>query len=200
MTTLGDKVLGLHRALDDHGIPHAIGGAIALAYGVNQARATTDVDLNVFLSTDHVDEILEAMPAGVRVRAADAKALRRDGQVRLRWGDNPVDLFLSTVAFHDAAATRIREVPFEKSTIAVLSPTDLTVCKALYGRPKDWVDIEAMRDAGSIDAPEALRWVEKMLGADHPNSERLREIVTSPPVPPDDVDRLPHALRPRNGR
>ena len=200
MTTLGDKVLALHRALADHGIPHALGGAIALAYGVNQARATTDVDLNIFLSTDHADEVLGAMPPGVRVRSSDSTALRRDGQVRLRWDDNPVDLFLSTVAFHDVAATRIRDVPFEKSTIPVLSPTDLTVCKALYGRGRDWVDIEAMRDAGTIDAPEALRWVAQMLGSDHPHYQRLRDVVSAPPVPPDEVDRLPHALRPRGQR
>lgn len=200
MTTLGDKVLALHEALAEHGIPHALGGAIALAYGVNQARATTDVDLNIFLSTDHVDEILRSMPPGVRVRAADATNLRRDGQVRLRWGDNPVDLFLSTVVFHDAAAGRVREVPFEKSAIPVLSPTDLTVCKALYGRGKDWVDIESMRDAGTIDAPEALRWVEEMLGSHHPHYGQLREILCSPPVPPDEVDRLPHALRPQDQR
>lgn len=200
MTTLGDKVLALHQALADHGIPHAVGGAIALAYGVNQARATTDVDLNIFLSTDHVAEVLEALPPGVRVRTTDAAALRRHGQVRLRWGDNPVDLFLSTVAFHDVAATRIHEVPFEKSTIPVLSPTDLAVCKALYGRGKDWVDIEAMRDAGSIDADEALRWVELMVGSDHSHYQRLRDILSAPPVPPDEIDRLPPALRPRKQR
>jgi hypothetical protein len=197
VTTLGDKVLALHVALAEHGIPHAIGGAIALAYGVNQARATTDVDVNIFLSTDHVDEVLEALPSGVRVRPQDSAAVRRDGQVRLRWGDNPVDLFFATVTFHDVAATRTHEVPFETGAIPVLSPTDLTVCKALYGRSKDWVDIEAMRDAGTVDAPEALQWVERMLGSDHPNYLQLRGILTASPVPPEDLDRLPPELRPR---
>jgi hypothetical protein len=74
------------------------------------------------------------------------------------------------------------------------------VCKALYGRGKDWVDIEAMRDAGSIDADEALRWVELMVGSDHSQYQRLRDILSAPPVPPDEVDRLPPALRPRKQR
>jgi len=197
VTLLGEKVLALHRGLADHGIPHAIGGAIALAYAVNQARATHDVDINVFVSTEHVDGVLAALPPGVRVRPKDAEMLRRDGQARLRWDDNPVDLFFSTVEFHDIAATRTRMVPFEDDRIPILSATDLTVCKALYGRTKDWVDIEAMRDAGSVSALEALRWVEQMLGQEHPHFRRLREILAAPPVPADDIDRLPPAMRPR---
>ena len=155
MTLLGDKVLALHRELQRHGIPHAMGGAIALAYAVGEARATHDVDVNVFVSTDRAREVLQSLPTGVRVRPEDIEAASNDGQVRLRWDDNPVDLFFSTVDFHDVAATRIREVPFERGSIPVLSATDLVVCKALYGRGKDWVDIEAMRDAGTVDVPEA---------------------------------------------
>lgn len=197
MTHLGDKVLALHRGLAAGGVPHAMGGAIALAYAVRQARATHDIDVNVFIPTDDVERVLEALPDGVRVRPGDPEAARRDGQVRLHWGDNPVDLFFSTVDFHDVAAMRTREVPFERGTVPVLSATDLAVCKALYGRGRDWVDIEAMRDAGSVDGAEALRWVAAMLGPDHPHYRRLYQIVTSPPVLPGDVDRLPPALRPR---
>lgn len=196
MTQLGGKVLALHRALAARGIPHAVGGAIALAYAVDEARATHDVDINVFVSTDRAEEVLEALPAGVRVRAQDRETLSRDGQVRLRWAENPVDLFLSTVAFHDTAATRTRTVPFERGSIPILSATDLTVCKALYGRGKDWVDIEAMRDARSVDSDEALRWVADMLGADHPHYRRLLEILKTPPAEPDEHQQIPPALRP----
>lgn len=196
MTLLGDKVLALHRELAAHGVPHAMGGAIALAYAVGQARATHDVDVNVFVSTEQVDSVLQALPSGVRVRPEDVEAVCRDGQVRLRWGDNPVDLFFSTVDLHDVAATRTRDVPFEGGSIPILSATDLTVCKSMYGRGKDWVDIEAMRDAGTVDAPEALHWVAEMLGRDHPHYRRLYEIMTAPPASSDDADRLPPALRP----
>lgn len=197
MTLLGDKVLSLHRALQQHGIPHAMGGAIALAYAVGEARATHDVDVNVFVSTDRAREVLESLPAGVRVRPGDLEAAINDGQVRLRWGDNPVDLFFSTVDFHDVAATRIRDVPFERASIPVLSATDLAVCKALYGRGKDWVDIEAMRDARTVDVPEALRLVEELIGRDHPHYLRLYELLSTPATATSDGDRLPPAMRPR---
>jgi hypothetical protein len=196
VTSLGEKVLMLHLCLEQRGIPHAMGGAIALAYAVEQARATNDVDINVFVSREYVDDVLAALPQGVRVRPTDADVLRRDGQARLRWDDNPIDLFLSTVPLHDAAATRTRSVPFERGTIPVLAPTDLAVCKSLYGRGKDWVDIESMRDAGTIDVPEALRWVEEMLGRDHPNFTRLHEILTAAPRSPADGDPFPPAMRP----
>jgi len=195
LTILGEKLLALHRGLDAHGIPHAIGGAIALAYAVNQARATHDIDINVFVSPDQADRVLQALPAGVRVRPADLDVLRRDGQARLWWDDTPVDLFLSTVELHDVAAGRTRVVPFENDTLPVLSATDLAVCKAMYGRTKDWADIEAMRDAASVDAPEALRWINKMLTPEHPNYQRLTDILSSPPTS-DEGDRLPEAMRP----
>ncbi|HEX5265306.1 MAG TPA: hypothetical protein VFW24_00900 [Acidimicrobiales bacterium] len=198
MTILGDKLLALHRALDDHGIPHAIGGAIALAYAVNQARATHDIDINVFVRPDQADRVLQALPAGVRVRPTDLDVLRRDGQARLWWDDTPVDLFLSTVELHDVAAGRTRSVPFEEGSLPILSPTDLAVCKAMYGRTKDWADIEAMRDAATVDAADALRWVAGMLTPEHPNYQRLNEILSSPPTS-DEGDRLPEAMRPARG-
>ncbi len=199
MTHLGEKVMALHQALARQGVPHAVGGAIALAYAVDEARATHDVDINVFLPTARADEVLGALPDGVRVRPQDLETVRRDGQVRLWWDDNPVDLFFSTVAFHDTAATRTRTVPFERGSIPILSATDLAVCKAMYGRGKDWVDIEAMRDARSLDPGEALHWTADMLGQDHPHYRRLHEILTTPPMAVED-DRLPPALRPRPRR
>jgi hypothetical protein len=36
----------------------------------------------------------------------------------------------------------------------------------MFDRPRDWVDIEAMVEAGSIDIDEAERWVLEMVGED----------------------------------
>jgi hypothetical protein len=199
VTALGEKVVSLHRALAKHRIPHAIGGAIALAYAVNEARATHDVDMNVFVSTERVEEVLGCLPEEIEVRPRDVEALRRDGQVRLRWGDNPVDLFLSTTGLHDAAATRTRMVPFERTSIPILSATDLAVCKAVYGRGKDWVDIESMRDAGAIDSGEALEWVARILGPGHRHYRQLFAILGAPPAPRDGTDLPPPPLRAQRG-
>ena len=50
MSALGDQLLAVHDGLDAAGIPHAIGGAIALGYCVLEPRGTRDVDVNVFVA------------------------------------------------------------------------------------------------------------------------------------------------------
>ena len=89
-----------------------------------------------------------------------ADAVRRDGEVRAMWDATPLDLFFSYDAFHDAAGAARQPVPFGDETISILAAEHLAVCKAIFDRPKDWVDIDAMLAAGSeIDAAEVLRWV-----------------------------------------
>jgi len=197
VSELGAKILALHHALEEAETPHALGGAISLAYAVEEARATHDIDVNVFVPAELAGRVLDSLPTGVVVRPQDCQAAARDGQVRLWWDETPVDLFFNTVEFHDVAAERTQMVPFEGDRIPVLSGTDLTVCKALFGRSKDWVDIESMRDAGSIDVAEAIRWTTAMVGADHPNAVRLAELLGAGPDEPSEGDRLPPALRPR---
>lgn len=144
--------------------------------------------------------MLAGLPSGVTVTNDRRARLRRDGQVRLWWEDVPVDLFFSTVEFHTAAATRVRVVPFGDRRIPVLSATDLAVCKCLFGRPKDWLDIAAMRDAGTIDPVEALTWVERMAGADSEGYRRLDAILRAAPSPSSDRDELPPSLQRRRDR
>ncbi len=49
MTTLVEKVVALSDALTTAGVPHAFGGAIALAYCTEDPRGTRDVDVNAFV-------------------------------------------------------------------------------------------------------------------------------------------------------
>ena len=119
-------------------------------------------------------------PKGVVVGEGDRDLVQRDGQVRLWWERTPIDLFFSYHAFHEHAAARVRVVPFGDVEIPVLNCTDLAICKAMFARAKDWVDIENAAHSGSIDAVEALTWVERMLGADSPNHQRLTEVLANP--------------------
>ncbi len=50
MTTLVEKVLALSEALTAADVPHAFGGAIALAYCTEDPRGTRDVDVNASAS------------------------------------------------------------------------------------------------------------------------------------------------------
>lgn len=172
MIGLADRMLAVHDALDAGGFPHAIGGAIALGYCVLEARATQDVDVNVFVSPSRTREVFEVLPREVQRGGDRLEQAERDGQVRLRWGITPIDLFFSVLPFHDDAERNVRHVSFGDRTIPVLSCTALTVFKAMFDRPRDWVDIEAMVEAGSLDIDEAKRWVIEMAGED----ERVQKL------------------------
>jgi hypothetical protein len=173
MSELGDQLLAIHDGLDRARIPHAIGGAIALGYCTLEPRGTRDVDLNVFLGPEHAREVFAALPEGVEFSGVSLEHAEGDGQVRLRWGPTPVDLFLSVLPFHDHVAAHVRQVPFEGRTIPVLDCTALAVFKAMFARPRDWVDIEAMLEARAIDLDEAISWVGAMVGAESAEAAKL---------------------------
>lgn len=176
--SLPEKVIAIDRALSEAGISHAIGGALALAYYA-EPRATVDVDVNVFVATERWPEVRDALaPLGVDT-AAEPVALARDGQVRLWWGRNPVDLFFSYDPFHEEMKRRARRVPFGETTIPILAPEHLAVCKAMFDRPKDWIDIEQILVAGGrVDLAEIESWLRSMVGEQNPRLRRLQEIAT----------------------
>jgi hypothetical protein len=166
VSALGDQLLAVHDGLETAGIPHAIGGAIALGYCTLEPRGTRDVDVNVFIGPERARDVFATLPAGVEFSGVQLEQAERDGQVRLRWGITPIDLFLSVLPFHDHVAAHLREVPFEGRTIPILDCTALAVFKAMFDRPRDWVDIEAMVEARALDLDEARRWVVEMVGED----------------------------------
>jgi hypothetical protein len=178
MSVLADRLLAVDAALHDAAIPHAFGGAIALAYCTLEPRATRDVDVNVFVGVDRVDEVLDAMPEGVRTTSRHRDTARRDGQVRLMWQDTPIDVFFDTDDFHHEVAQETVDVPFDGSTIAILGCEALIVFKAMFNRTRDWADIEAIFQAGAVDGPHALDRLRSLLGPGDPAVVRLRALVS----------------------
>lgn len=182
---VGGKLIAIHEALDAAGIEHAFGGAIALAYAVPDPRATIDIDINIALPVDLAHRVIEALPEGVVSRAEVLERIGREGQDRLRWGDVPIDLFFPQHEFHSVVARRTISEPFRDAVIQVISPTDLTVFKALFNRRKDWADIESMLRAGVVDKVEATGWVRRIVGADHASYRSLVDLI-------DEVRPAPH--------
>lgn len=174
--SLPEKVVAIHTGLAKARVPHAIGGALALAYYA-EPRATVDVDVNLFVPTDRWPEVREALaPLGVGVDL-DRAALERDGQVRLWWGRNPVDLFFAYDEFHAAMRRAARKVPFADTTIPILSPEHLAVCKAMFDRPKDWIDIEQILVATDpLDLAEIESWLDRMTPAEDQRRTKLAEL------------------------
>jgi len=168
---LADKVVALHDALEEADIPHAIGGALALAY-YGEPRATVDVDINVFVTTEQHRAVLAAIePLGV---TGDLANLERDGQVRLHWGNNPVDLFFAYDAFHERMREWSSIVPFVETSLPILAPEHLLVCKATFNRAKDWIDIDQILvGVPDLDADEVRTWLEHLVGTDDDRWRRV---------------------------
>jgi len=183
MTSLVEKALALDEALTVAAVPHAFGGALALAFHISEPRGTRDIDLNVFVPVDDVREVLDALPGGVRWSERDREEIERNGQTRLFWDDTPVDLFFSTHPFHDHAAAHTEVVPFADREIAILGADDLAVFKAFFDRTKDWADIEAMLEVESLDVHVVLGWLVDLLGGDDHRVTRLRGLLDRKPRP-----------------
>ena len=175
--TLAERIVALHRALDEHGLPHAIGGAIALAYWTLNPRATSDIDVNVFVPVTEAERVLAALPAGVEQPAGTARRLRRDGQIRLWWEGTPVDLFLDYAPVHADAAAHREIVEFTGTQIPVLGAVELAIFKAMFDRPRDWVDIADMVAAGTLDVGAVRSALAAMVGEDDPRVARLGEVA-----------------------
>jgi hypothetical protein len=176
--TLAGRIVALDEALTT--IPHAFGGAIALAYYA-EPRATIDIDLNLFVGADGYDDVAAHLVV-LGIAAEDpmiGEHVRRDGQVRVFWDETPLDLFFAYDRFHDAAGAARQEVPFADATIPILSASHLIVCKVVFNRPKDWVDIDAMLASDApFDAAEVLRWVGRIAGDTDPRYERVAALLT----------------------
>ncbi|HUR48922.1 MAG TPA: hypothetical protein VMY88_05225 [Acidimicrobiales bacterium] len=175
--SLDAKVVSLHDALDRADIAHAFGGAIALGYYA-EPRVTVDIDVNVFVPVAGAADVAAALdPLGIPWDPP-SDALERDGQCRLRWGRNPVDLFFEYDEVHQAFAQRSRMVPFQAGTIPVLAPEHLMVCKAVFDRTKDWLDLEQMMIyVDYLEADEVRRWLAHIVGTADQRYRRADELL-----------------------
>jgi hypothetical protein len=175
--SLPEKVILIHETLDEVKVPHALGGALALAYYADP-RATIDIDINVFVGADGYRRVIKVLTAlGIESSELDWPALERDGQCRLWWGDNAVDLFFAYDPIHDEMRRQSRRVPFGNSTISILAPEHLIICKAMFDRRKDWLDIEQMLIAtDDLDVSEIEGWLVRMAGEGDRRLDRLKDL------------------------
>ena len=70
-----EKVGAIHSALTEADLPHAFGGALALAWCVGDPRATIDVDINVFIAEADAALLRSALPSGVALSDSDIARL-----------------------------------------------------------------------------------------------------------------------------
>jgi hypothetical protein len=173
VSLLGDRLLAVHDALSEAGLPHAFGGAIALGYCTLEPRGTRDLDLNVFVAPERVKEVFAALPHGVTVTALNVEQAERDGQVRVWWQDTPIDIFLDVLPLHAEVARDVRHVPFSERSIPVLGCDALGLFKAMFDRTRDWADIEAMIEAKALDVQRVAARIAELEDGDSPRATRL---------------------------
>jgi hypothetical protein len=181
MTELIEMVLAIEASLGAARVPHAFGGALALAFHIEEPRATRDIDINCFVPSHHPRATFEALPSEISWNDEDVAAVERDAQVRVFWDDTPVDLFFTNHPFHEYAAANAEEAPLGNMTIPILGANELSVFKAFFNRTKDWADIEAMVDARTVDLHVVIGWIVDLLGPDDERVTRLRTLLDRPP-------------------
>lgn len=174
--TLPQKIVALHKAFEARDLPHAFGGALALAWCTRDARGTHDIDLNILVPPARIEEGLAALPGEVEITDEERRTLARDGQVRLWWGRTPVDLFFATTTFHLELIDRLRWESSGDVALPYLDCNDLAVFKAFFDREKDWFDMGEMLRAHTLEVRWVLGTLVQHLGGDDHRVERLRSL------------------------
>jgi hypothetical protein len=177
---LDEKILAIHGAFGAARIPHAFGGALALAYWATP-RATQDIDVNVFVSGEQAEAVLAALAKlGVsEPPPEERRALAARGQLRCRWEHVPIDLFFAYDPLHESCRARSLPVPFGAgATIPILSAEDLAIFKVLFDRAKDWRDLAELLFAlgPDFDASYALGWLRRILEPDDARLARFEAL------------------------
>ncbi len=164
-------------ALEQGGIPYAIGGAIALGFYA-APRATVDVDVNVFVSPEReLARALDALRGAGFTPEDDPETLsrqaREEGQFRGTVSGMRVDVFVPAIPYYAELEGRRRRVVLLGRPLSILAPHDLVVLKMMFFRRKDLADVEAvLRDQGpAFDREWVRRKLTELAGE---GDERLR--------------------------
>lgn len=176
MTSLVRKIVRINELLTTASIPHAFGGAFALAYHTREPRGTIDIDVNIFVQALEISRVADALSGVVQVNQNHVDAAQRDDQVRVMWGETPIDIFFNVTSFHDDVERHVAHVDFRGRAVPILSAVHLAVFKALFNRTKDWADIEGMVTEGSLDVARAVGLLVGVCGVADPRVERLASL------------------------
>jgi hypothetical protein len=182
------RIAAVHGRLAAADLPHAFGGALALAWCTQRARGTIDIDVNVFVPAGRAGDVLDALAGVITPSDEQRRQLLDDGQTRLWWDDTPVDVFLDTTPFHAMVGERIRWEQFGDTELPFLACRDLAVFKAFFDRTRDRADLEEMNAAGTLDVDAVVGVLVRYLGADDHRVARLLSLGSRPPAPGPTVD------------
>ena len=169
----------LTRGLESEGYVYAVGGAVALSYWA-VPRATLDIDVGVDVDTLRLPDLAAALKRiGCELDEQSVLQAGERGDFGARLGGIRIDVFLPVHALAQAALERRLQVPFGDSLLWIQSAEDLVLLKLLFGRTKDYADLERLFAAhgDTMDHGYLERWVADLFGADDERALRFRQLA-----------------------
>jgi hypothetical protein len=145
-----------------------IGGVAASLLG--RPRLTRDVDVLVSVTESRWGEFLAgAARFGLAPRNRDAIEFAHTARVLLLRHESSgvdVDVILGALPFEEEVLARISTIHVDGIPIALASPEDIVILKAVAGRPRDLGDIESVLAANpKLDYTRVRRWVREFAAA-----------------------------------
>lgn len=179
-----DLIVQVHQQLEATGIAHAFGGALSLGYAA-EPRGTKDIDVNVFVSPEHMPTVERSLSAiGFHRLEGDADAhVVPVAGVRFVHDTDPfpIDVFFSIDDRYNEIERRVTTHPFGRNdeVLPFLSAEDLCVFKLSFNRAKDWLDLaEIARAQPDLDVELIEDLVVALWGPTmYPRVARLRSLL-----------------------
>jgi predicted nucleotidyltransferase len=136
--------------LRDSGIRNVVIGGVA-ASTMGKPRLTHDIDLTAELENDAIGTFFErARNYGFLPRLAEPEAFARRSRMILlvhEASQTDIDIAMAGLPFESEAIDRAWHVKLAGIDVAVASPEDLVIMKAVAGRPTDVEDIKFVLDS-----------------------------------------------------
>lgn len=158
-----------------------IGGLAVQRWG--EPRVTRDVDLTLLCPFGHEATAADLLLSAFAPRMADAREFAFRSRVLLLWGGDGIgiDVALGSLPFEERCVRRASDWEIAPGVVLrTCSAEDLVVLKAFAGRPRDWLDLEAvlLRQRATLDWTLVFGELEPLLGlAETPEKlERLRRL------------------------
>ena len=144
-----------------------IGGLAVQRWG--EPRVTRDVDLTLLCPFGHEAAAADLLLSEFKPRMADARQFAfRNRVLLLQAGDGiGIDVALGSLPFEARCVQRASDWEIAPGVVLrTCSAEDLVVLKAFAGRPRDWIDLEAvlLRQRATLDWTQVFGELEPLIG------------------------------------
>lgn len=180
---LTDLLVQVSDAFQAHRLRFLVIGGMAVAAWV-EPRLTRDIDIVVLARKRDTQRLKRALlECGARVTALEMRLLFEKRFIRLKAGQERLDVHVVSSALDQAALARALTGHYRGRAIEVASPEDLILYKLLAWRPHDQVDVgRLLHEVRDLN----LAYIESMLdglsrSAAIPLRPRWEQARTAPP-------------------